>query len=226
MADFPFVDVIAASCAALRVNGRYIKRHEGGEGELSNNVVLKYILDPASFSTGSAEIPEKYIGQTVTDADLAEASAIVQYLDHQMLELIAGNLQDYWKNLVLLTERKTISSTDYRTLALVASVPSSYKNAMARETAIDKINTLSQNSKWIGKIGDNFPQQNVEIISSVFSATYNKWFYTALTADKNIIKFPHAQAMGTGDTLELSGRVYKHDENNTTRLHYVRVKKI
>lgn len=224
MTDIPFLNMMAAAVAAHRINGRYIKRYEAQDGEWSNNVVVKFLIKPSA--TMDEDTPSHYAIESIKDTDREEAEKIVQYLDHKMIELIAGQLQDYWKNLVLLTERKTISDTDYRTIALLASVPSSYYNAIKREKSNERMAELKDNSKHIGKVGDNFATQTVTILSAVYSATYGKYFYSALTADQNIVRFPNSEQYFVDDNIELSGRIYKHDENNTTRLHYVRVKKV
>jgi len=156
--------------------------------------------------------------------DIEIADQILEYLDSKMIELIAGTLHDYWKNLVLLTEQKAINAKDFKTLALVASVPNSYFNAIGREKAQDELRVIAENSRHIGKVGDNI-EADLTIKSAVYSANYNKWYHTALTADQNLVCFPLSEQLNRGDIIAISARIHKHDDNNQTRLHYVRIKK-
>ena len=205
-------DAMAAAVAAQRVNGSYIKRYDAKEGELSNGALMREFLN--------AEMKNF----NIFEADYAVASEILEYLDSKMIELIAGTLHDYWKNLVLLTEQKTIKSDDFKTLALIASVPNSYKNAIGRENAREEIRQIAENSHHIGKVGDNIAAE-VIIKSAVYSANYNKWYHTALTNDQNLVCFPLSEQLERGTVVSLTARVHKHDDNNQTRLHYVRMKK-
>ena len=205
-------DAMAAAVAAQRINGSYIKRYDVKEGELSNGALMREFLN--------AEMKNF----NIFEADYAVASEILEYLDSKMIELIAGTLHDYWKNLVLLTEQKTIKSDDFKTLALIASVPNSYKNAIGRENAREEIRQIAENSHHIGKVGDNIAT-DVTIKSAVYSANYNKWYHTALTNDQNLVCFPLSEQLERGTVVSLTARVHKHDTNNQTRLHYVRMKK-
>jgi hypothetical protein len=206
-------DAISAAVAAQRINGRYIKRYEADKekGEESNGVLMRDVLNPEIEHVNT--IPQ----------DIEIADKILEYLDSKMIELIAGTLHDYWKNLVLLTEQKQINVKDFKTLALVASVPSSYKNAVDRENARDEIGILQENSRHIGKVGDNF-EGKITIISAVFSHNYNKWYHTGLTEDNCLVLFPLGEKLDRGTVIILTARIHKHDEDSKTRLHYVRIK--
>ena len=207
----PFLDVMAAACAAQRINGRYIKRHEAQTGELSNGALMREFLHP------------EMVNFQVLPEDIAQAQEIVEYLNSEMVELIAGTLHNYWQTIVMLTENKDIARDDYRNAALIASVPNSYFNAVWREKAMDNLAKMQENSKHIGKIGDTFKGE-VTIVSAVFSHNYNKWYHTAEIGG-DLINFPFAKRLENNEKIELDGRVYKHEPHNITRLHYVRVKK-
>jgi len=213
MSDVIFLkDAIIAAVAAQRINGKYIKRYDAKEGELSNGALMREFLN------------SEIINFNVLPQDIELAEKICEYLDSKMIELIAGTLHDYWKNLVLLTEQKQINANDFKTLALIASVPSSYNNAVKRENAREEIRIVSENSRHIGQVGDNI-EAEVTIKSAVYSANYNKWYHTALTNDQNLVCFPLSEQLDRGTVINLTARIHKHDDNNQTRLHYVRIKK-
>lgn len=205
-------DAMAAAVAAQRMNGKYVKRYDAKEGELSNGALMREFLNP------------EMVNFTVIDADYAIADDILEYLDSKMIELIAGTLHDYWRNLVLLTEQKQIDAKDFKTLALIASVPNSYTNAIGRETAQDEIRRIAENSRHIGKVGEIIVRE-VTIKHAIYSANYNKWYHVALTQHGELVCFPFSEQMARDSTIVLQARIHKHDENNQTRLHYVRIQK-
>jgi len=206
-------DAMSAAVAAQRINGKYIKRYDAKEGELANGVLMREFLNP------------EMVNFTTLPQDDIVADEILDYLDSKMIELVAGTLHDYWRNLVLLTEQKQINKKDFKTLALVASVPNSYANAVGREKAQDEIRIMAENSRHIGQIGDNILEE-VTVKSAVYSANYNKWYHTAITTAANcLVCFPLSEKLERGTVINLTARVHKHDDNNQTRLHYVRIKK-
>lgn len=213
MTTITLLNAMGAACAAQRMNGRYIKRHDADntKGELSNAALMREFLNP------------EMVNFTVLPEDIENAEQIIDYLNSKMVELIAGSLHEYWKTCVLLTEQKEFKLDDYRNLAVIASVPSSYNNAVKREQAIDNIAKIGENSRHIGKIGDAF-KETVTIISAVYSHNYGKWFHTA-EINGNLVRFPHANHLENNEKIALTGRIYKHDDNNMTRLHYVRIEK-
>lgn len=204
-------DAMSAACAAQRLNGRYIKRHEATQGELSNAALMREILNPEM---------EKF---NILPQDIELAEQICEYLDSKMIELVAGTLQEYWKTCVLLTEQKEFKVDDFRNLAVIASIPNSYENAVKREQAVEKIAQIGENSRHIGQIGSGL-KATVTIVSAVYSHNYGKWYHTAET-DGNLVSFPHANRLENNEKINLTARIYKHDDKNVTRLHYVRLEK-
>lgn len=62
------------------------------------------------------------------------------------------------------------------------------------------------------------------IISAVYSHNYGKWYHTA-EINGNLVSFPHANHLENNEKIAISARIYKHDDKNVTRLHYVRLEK-
>ena len=202
---------MAAACAAYRINGKYVRRDAATEEFPANNWLMATILN---------EKP-----QDITEEDLVNSRRIITYLEHKLPELIAETLQDYWRNAVLLTEQAEISLSNFKSFAFIASVPSSVYNACQREQVAEELRIFSRGSRTIGKVGDNFPACNVKILGSVYSRNYFKHYHTAITTEGNLLRFPMSDQLTTDQEYVISGRIHKHDDRNTTILHYVRVKK-
>jgi hypothetical protein len=193
----------------LRINTKYVRREEATEEVKANSWLMTDILN------GKIEM---------TDADREEGANLLSFLQGKLPDLIAETLESYWQKCVLMTEMKTIRVDDYKNIAFIASMPSSYFNAQQREEMIMQMNTLAENSSHFGSRGDAFPSQRVEIVGAVYSRNYFKWYHTALTEQKNMIRFPMTDKIEPGTSAVISGKIHKHGDSNTTILHYVRKK--
>jgi hypothetical protein len=207
---FTLQQCMAAACAAQRINGKYVRRDDSTEEFPANNWLTINILKENS--------------DKVMDVDQENSRMVITYLEHKLPELIAETLQDYWRNAVLLTDKRDIGIEDYRTFAFLASVPGSVYNACTREQVAESLAKQVENSRCIGTVGKEFPRTQVTIIGSVYSRNYFKHYHTAYTADGDVIRFPLSEQLDTGSQPTIAGRIHKHDGNMTV-LHYVRVKK-
>jgi hypothetical protein len=207
--EVPLTEALSAACAALRINTKYVRREEATEEVKANSWLMTDILN------GKIEI---------TDADREEGANLLSFLQGKLPDLIAETLESYWQKCVLMTELKMIRVDDYKNIAFIASMPSSYFNAQQREEMITQMNILADNSSHFGNKGDVFPAQRVEIVGAVYSRNYFKWYHTALTEQKNMIRFPMTDKIEPGTSAVISGKIHKHGDSNTTILHYVRKK--
>jgi len=207
---FTLEQCMTAACAAQRINGKYVRRNDSTEEFPANNWLTINILREKS--------------ELITDVDLENSRMVITYLEHKLPELIAETLQDYWRNAVLLTDKKDISIEDYRTFAFLASVPGSVYNACKREQVTEALIRKVEDSRCVGQPGENFPYTEMTIMGSVYSRNYFKHYHTAHDADGNVYRFPLSEQLAEGSQQMVSGRIHKHDQNMTV-LHYVRVKK-
>lgn len=208
-----FRDIMAASVAAQRINGTYYRKDSAPPEKLPNGSLMGQIL------SGNTEH-----GAVIT-SDQEEADLIIDYLSHKVMDMIAGNLENYWHSAVLLLERDSYNVADIKSLALIASIPGSYRNAVERDKVNQQMKDMASVSRHIGQLGDVFPQQSVTILGTVYSRTYLKHYHTAITADNMMIRFPLSDRYEREQVIRISGKVHKHGDNNTTVLHYVKVSK-
>jgi hypothetical protein len=206
--------VLSAAVAAQRINGSYVRRDQATEEHPSNSALMFRLLEPSVEET-LVILPE----------DQEQSKLIMEYLSHKLMDLVAGNLEDYWKNAVMLLDLQSIKTQDFGKLGFIASMPTSYNNAMARDRLQDHMRELAESSRHFGNVGDAFGRQNVAILGSVYSRTYNKHYHTALTQDNNMIRFPANERQQNESIVTISGKIHKHGDNNTTVLHYVKIHK-
>ena len=212
--EFDLETVLASASAAQRINGAYVRRDQATEEKPSNSSLMFRLLEPSAEEL-HAILPE----------DREQSRAIMDYLGHKIMDLVAGNLEDYWKNAVMLLDITNIKTTDFGKLGFIASMPHSYQNAVARDALQDHMGQLAETSRHFGTVGDAFGRQNVAILGSVYSRTYNKHYHTALTSENNMIRFPASEKQQDESVVSISGKIHKHGDNNTTVLHYVKIHK-
>ena len=118
--------VLTAAVAAQRINGTYVRRDQGTVKSPANSNLMFQLLAPDPEETYKI-LPE----------DIQQSQLIMEYLSHKLMDLVAGDLEDYWKNAVMLLGLENIKITDFKKLGLIASIPTSYNNAVARDSLQD-----------------------------------------------------------------------------------------
>lgn len=204
---WPTIDVVAAACAAQRVNGTYIKvpYQLGDEVKRQTNRELVYqYLENDSF---------------VTDADRLLAEDIKEYFKGYTFKVLSGAyLSEFDRNTMKILEEE-FTPEGYN-VALLCSIPNNYLKAKKRDEA-DRRTRFAQGG-YVGKIGERLNLQ-VEVIKCVFSQKWGIFYITAMTTSDQAIFFGYKQEVATGTVLNIDGTV-KRQDNNQTQLNRVKVK--
>jgi len=204
---WPTMDVVAAACAAQRVNGTYIKvpYQLGDENKRQTNRELVYqYLENDSF---------------VTDADRLLAEDIKEYFKGYTFKVLSGAyLSEFDRNTMKILEEE-FTPEGYN-VALLCSIPNNYLKAKKRDEA-DRRTRFAQGG-YVGKIGERINLQ-VEVIKCVFSQKWGIFYITAMTTSDQAIFFGYKQEVAEGTVLNIDGTV-KRQDNNQTQLNRVKVK--
>ncbi len=204
---WPTLDVVAAACAAQRVNGTYIKvpYQLGDENKRQTNRELVYqYLENESF---------------ITDADRLLAEDIKEYFKGYTFKVLSGAyLSDFDRNTMKILEEE-FTPEGYN-VALLCSIPNNYLKAKKRDEADRR--TRSAQGGYVGKIGERVNLQ-VEVIKCVFSQKWGIFYVTAMTTSDQAVFFGYKQEVATGTVLDINGTV-KRQDNNQTQLNRVKVK--
>jgi hypothetical protein len=204
---WPTIDVVAAACAAQRVNGTYIKvpYQLGDENKRQTNRELVYqYLENESF---------------ITDDDRLLAEDIKEYFKGYTFKVLSGAyLSEFDRNTMKILEEE-FTPEGYN-VALLCSIPNNYLKAKKRDEA-DRRTRFAQGG-YVGKIGERLNLQ-VEVIKCVFSQKWGIFYITAMTTSDQAIFFGYKQEVATGTVLNINGTV-KRQDNNQTQLNRVKVK--
>ena len=211
---WPTLDVVAAACAAQRVNGEYVKipYKLGVDGDnikrTTNRELVYQYLEDESF---------------VTDADRLLAEDIKEYFKGYIFKVLSGAyLSDFDRNVMKILEEEFTPARDQvaAKIALLTSIPQTYIRAKERDAA-DRRTRFAQGG-YVGKIGERLNLQ-VEVIKCVFSQKWGCYYITAMTTSDQTIFFGIRGSATPGTVLNIVGTV-KRQDNNQTQLNRVKIK--
>lgn len=204
---FDTMDVVAAACAAQRVNGQYIKvpYQLGEENKRQTNRELVYqFLEDVSF---------------ITDDDRIMAEDIKSHYQGKTFKILAGGfVTEYDRTTLKMLEEETCP--EGYNLAVLASVPASYLKSVARDKADSRVRYA--NGGYVGTIGDKV-QLDVEVIKCIFSQRYNVFFATAITKSEEVVFFSYKQELTVDTLMTIKGTVKSQRDGNVTQLNRVKI---
>lgn len=207
---WPTLDVVAAACAAHRVNGEYVKipYKLGVDGDnikrTTNRELVYQYLEDESF---------------ITDADRLLAEDIKDFYKGYTFKVLSGAyLSEFDRNLMKILEEE-FTPAGYN-VALLTSIPQTYIRAKERDAA-DRRTRFAQGG-YVGKIGERLNLQ-VEVLKCVFSQKWGCYYITAMTTSDQSIFFGIRGSATPGTVLNIVGTV-KRQDNNQTQLNRVKLK--
>ena len=204
---WPTLDVVAAACAAQRVNGTYIKvQYQLGDDKprQTNRELVYQYLEDESF---------------VTDADRLLAEDIKEYFKGYTFKVLSGAYLSEFDRTTMKILEEEFTPEGYN-VALLCSIPNNYLKAKKRDEA-DRRTRFAQGG-YVGKVGERLNLQ-VEVIKCVFSKNWGIFYITAMTTSDQAIFFGYKQEVAVGVVLNIDGTV-KRQDNNQTQLNRVKVK--
>ena len=204
---YPTMDVVAAACAAQRINGSYIKASYqlGDENPRKTNRELVY-----SFLENTSNI---------TDIDRQQAEDIKTFYKGYTFKVLSGSyLSDFDRSTMKMLEEE-FTPEGYN-LAVLTSVPASYLKAKQRDEA-DRRSRFAQGG-LIGNVGDKV-DMDVEVLKSIYSKNWNTYYISAINSQDQAVFFAYKQEIAPGTLLHIKGTVKRHREDGVTQLNRVKV---
>jgi len=199
--------VWSAACAAYRINGGYFKEPEMiGDQVISetNRAVVRQALDNPSL---------------ITDADRDTAQQCRRHMAAAVtLQALKTQLGEWARITARVCDLDKITSMyDF---SVIAAMPHSYVKQLKKESVDAR---LARCDGLIGKVGDKV-ELSVEIVRNNYSAKYNTWFVSAVTADDHAVFFAYREEIRPGSNLDIRGTVKRHADS-ATQLNRVKLLK-
>ena len=205
--SFPTMDVVAAACAAQRVNGEYVK--------------VQFMVGDTEWRKTNRELVHKFLDDqsVIMDSDRQLAENIKQFYKGYTFKLLSGDyISQFDRNILIMLEEENCIESSYN-IAVLASLPNSYIRAKQRHEADSRIRT-SQGG-YVGTVKERI-NLKVEVLKCNFSQKWNVFFITAITTNDEPLFFSYKEELPVGKVLSIVGTV-KRQDNNQTQLNRVKV---
>jgi hypothetical protein len=200
--------VWSAACAAYRINGGYFKEPETIGDQLirpTNRAVVRQALDNPLLITDAdrdmAQQCRRHVAATVT------------------LQALKTELSEWARITARVCDLAEITSMyDF---SVITAMPHSYVKQLKKESVDAR---LARCDGLIGKVGDKV-ELSVEIVRNNYSAKFNTWFVSAVTADNHAVFFAYREEIRPGNNLDIRGTIKRHTDS-ATQLNRVKVKEV
>lgn len=215
--------VFAAACAAMRINGEYVKRSnnnaryrvenrpDANATKLPNGSIMKVLL---ASEDGNNILPEDY----------EKGEEVRTYFCSMVHLIFSGDAREFIKEAVNASTCDEIPENS-TLLMLIASLPSCYEKNIKRQRDRESLRELTENSAPLSEQVGQTVHKSVIIVDSIFKKRFSSYAVNALVNDSDgtthIVFFFDRNVWTKGETYKLSGRI-KSKGPYSTQLHYVR----
>lgn len=190
---FPVADIVAAACAAFRVNG-FVKRDDPAvyRKEKQANSVMLY-----SHFYNNEKIE-------ITNSDVEQAEVLVEYLKGLSFKAFERTLTSFEANVLKFVTADAVGKDQ---LGIAASLPSVYQRKLEADEWTAREAELASTSEFVGALGTR-GEFVLKVENIRFIAKTNSSLYSCSESNKNIVKFFSTIEMGkVGDTITVTGFV-------------------
>lgn len=193
---FSVIDVVAAACAAFRVNG-FVKRDDV-EVYNKSKVANSNLLYLHFYNDQKLE---------VIPADIERAEVLIEYLKGLSFKAFERTLTNFETNVLKFVTTDTVGKDQ---LGIAASLPSVYERKLEADAWTAREAELASTSEYVGKVGTRgeftLVIENIRYIAKTESS-----LYSCSENGKNVVKFFSSVDAGkVGDTVKLTGFIKNH----------------
>lgn len=220
--------VFAAAVVAQEINSDYLKFQKSVEQISTPEEYRKYV----AFSKEEQKwilSPNKVLmhrllndGVQFSADQLEKAEQIRQHFQGLLLQQLAGELRSFLATTLRVSSRETFESTDWTDISVVASLPFTYQNDVARIAAQAERDRIAENSQPLAELGSRITGV-FTVVQCGFSPKWRSWTVNA-EQNGNLILFFHKEQLPVGKVLTVTGTVKRIRERNVTQLNRVKVK--
>lgn len=204
--NFNTDDVFAASAAAFRINGSYVKAIAPGiEGQKTNRMIVEELLaDPTKIGAEDRE----------------QGEIVRRYYKAFTFKVIEGkSLNDFTKTAMMVADRDVVTSR--YDLAVIVSLPASYEKNAKRDN-VDRRIKWAQGG-FIGTPGDKV-ELTIEVVKQLWSQNWNTWYLTGITDQDQVVFFSFKKQIDIGSKIKIQGKVKGHRDSSTQLSHVKEIK--
>jgi len=205
---------------ADQVWGAAVAAHRINEGYLKEDVWMHNATPPYLFKTANKQLVKKWLREQdfveVTAADIEEGQRVRGHFKGYTLLAIRGGLNDFQAQALRIATMDTFTGRNMLEFAIVSCLPSVAERDSVRNNIKKEIFASEQLNAVEGEaiVGE------VEVLSSKYSATYNKYRITGRMGE-SFVDFWFTKDLQ--DTVKVKAKVKTHRSDKTTQLNYVKI---
>ena len=200
--------VWSAACAAYRINGGYLKEPETVGDQVirhANRAVVRQALDNPLL---------------IDDVDRELARNCRQHLSTSVtMQALKSELGE-WARITAKVCGLDIVDSMYD-LSVITAMPHSYAKTLRKESVDAR---LARCDQLTDKLGSKV-ELAVEVVRNNYSAKYNTWFVSAVTADNQAVYFAYREEVPSETLAKIRGTVKRHTDRST-QLNRVKLEKV
>ena len=170
--EFPIRLILAASNAAHRMNGGFVKKYDDSKKEANSSLLYKHFFQGKDLK--------------VKDVDYEMADEIIDYLKGLGIKAMERDLTEFELNVLKFV---TTDVAGKEKIGIAASLPKVFYNKMDSDTWEDRERELGRTSEFVGELHarNTFKNANIEYVRYIPKTMSN--LVTASVDGKHILKF-------------------------------------
>lgn len=208
--EFTADQVWGAAAAAHRINEGYIK-----DDEWNYNSPAAFISRFANKHMVKKWLREQDFSE-VTEQDILEGQRYRSHFKGYTLLAIRGTLNDFQAQALRIASMDMFTGRNMLEFAIVSCLPS----VAERDSVRNNIKKEIYASEQLNAVEGEAIVGEVEVVSSKYSTTYNKYRITGRMGE-SFVDFWFTKDLQ--DTVKIKAKVKTHRSDKTTQLNYVKI---
>jgi len=228
----PLTDALAVAYAAYRMNGEtYIKdtrRYSEDENhtQFDNKSLIRFYWQKKLNLQEAQWLPADFTMFEPTEEDYASVKDALKWMKRYVM-LVLGDLDDFKADMVKELSQDEISVVG---MGRIAFAPEFIKRDRHENELKKEIRVEYRDSQYLGNTNDKV-EAVVAILDKRYSSQWERYYYTAVTTDGNLVSFGNKFEYAVGDMKRIKAKVKSQTKNrlfnaNETRLNYVKLYKV
>ena len=203
-------DVFAAACAALRINGEYLKTDNITYYDDGHEYTHK--VNRVANKTLVHQFLKGELGMTLEDHEMGDK--VMQYCRGLTFKLLTDKrLSDFEQTMLTIVEKSTTDSN--YDIAVVASLPASYERSLVRA---EQNVRLREASGCIDADVGSKVELDIDVVRCNYSNEWGVFYVTAIT-EGGVVFFAQSNKIDVDSKIRIKGKVKSHKEDRTQLSH-------
>jgi hypothetical protein len=151
------------------------------------------------------------------DIEIARGREIRHFFNGFLLKEISGKINDFESQALRMAQIDEFNGRNLFEFSVISCLPS----VMVREESRkDLAQALRNSTQLTGSVGDAI-QGEIEVVRATYKAQYGRWVIIGRLVD-SYVSFYYNNSMEQGSKVYIKGKIKSIQEDNMTRLHYVK----